>query len=308
MMHHKRRAIGVVLAAWCLLTRDVYGAAYTPGDVFVNMFVSSMPIQRYRADGTFVRSYGTTGTAWEGATISRDGILATTRRLPISGVSLFDAATGDETRFDTPHVVVPADVSFFADGTLAVSDQGGDVDLYSRIGVHLGTISHLSLSGLPFGNAVGLDDTLWVATFEGGVAHFARDGTFLGSFTPFSVADLAVDSVDGTLWIPDRSGVVHHYTSSGIELGMFPTAVIGRQAGQHMSIAAAIDQTLYITSTLSDAVYHYTPQGVFLDAISLPTEGRPLFMSVAIVPEPSGMLLTWMIAVAIGSRLTRRYG
>jgi len=306
MIQYKLGLAGAV-AAWVtfLLAYDARAAALLPGDIYINVFTSDMPLQRYRPNGAFVRFYGSQGNSWEGATISRDGLLATTRRLPVPGVSLFDADTGNETMFNTPQVGVPGDVSFFADGTLAVSDQEGDVDLYSRTGAHLGTLSHPALGATPFGNTVAPDDTLWVASFAGGVSHFARDGTFLGSFAPFSVADLGVDPVDGTLWIPQSTGVVQHYTPSGVELGMFPTAVV-LGPGNHMTIAVAIDRTLYVSSSLSDAIYHYTPEGALLGTIALPTAGRPLFMSVAVVPEPSGMLLAGMVVAALVSVRTLR--
>ena len=225
-------------------------------------------------------------------TVTRDSKLITTHRLssssvPIAGVNIFDA-NGSEEAFSTPEVSIPGDVSVFRDGTLAISDQSNSIVLYSQNGTFQGNITHPILdTGSPFGSDVGPDDTLWVALIGNGMARFSRDGSFLGSFEPgFSVRDVSVDPINGTLWIPAPDGTLHNFESDGTELSSFMTAA----TQPHLQgVAVAPDHSIYITSNLSTELFHYSPDGTFLNSFEIPT--RPLFVSVMLVPEPAGWQL-----------------
>jgi DNA-binding beta-propeller fold protein YncE len=279
---------------------EIHAAKFQRGDIFSTGFINNAnQLVQYRADGTIVQSFLPTGGGFLGATITVDGKLITTHRFPTSGINIFDA-NGNEVRFPTPTVSITGDVSVFADGTLAISDQDDRVELYSQTGVYLGAIWHPSLGRLvssPFGSAIGPDDTLWVALFNRGAARFSRDGAFLGSFNPgFSVQELAVDPVDGTIWIASPTATVHQFTADGAELRSFMSAAIPPFL---RGIAVAADQTVYVTSDSSDRIYHYSPNGVLLDSIAL--AGGPLFISVLTVPESSSgsLLLTSLLFALI---------
>lgn len=275
---------------------------FRKGDVFTT---ENNNLYHYRADGMFVQTFDTTGGgALEGATITKGRKLITTRRGPTPGIYIFDA-DGNRVSFDTPQVSLPGDVSVFSDGTLAVSDQGDGVVLYSQADQYLGTISDPVITGVssPFGSTVGPDDSLWIAMFSAGTARFSRDGTLLAAIDPsYEVQDLAVDPIDGTLWIPSPDGFLHHLTEDGSELSSFMTAATPPFL---RGIAVAADQTLYVTSQNSTSMYHYKPSGELLDDFSL-VSTRPLFISVALVPEPASWLLflcgVWQIGVYLHFR------
>src|SRR5207249_2543642 len=137
------------------------------------------------------RSFTGTGGSWFGASLTPDGMLVTTRRTPTTGVNVFSLTVGQVSTFETPEVAFPADVSVFADGTLAVSDQStsglaGKVELYTSSGSHVGTISLPLSTGQkdPFGSTVAPDNTLWVADQLGHrICHFSEDGALLDNLT-----------------------------------------------------------------------------------------------------------------------------
>jgi DNA-binding beta-propeller fold protein YncE len=275
------------------------GLSFQPGDVVVN---SLNRIIHYRADGTEVFRFDGAETdfrVFEGAAILPSRRIATTRRLPTSGLVIIEA--GGITSFDTPAVGIPGDVSVFDDGTFAISDQAGDIDLYSPSGSFVASIAHTGLSaGTPFGNAIGPDNTLWVAAFGDEILRFSRTGQFLGSVpVGFSTRDIAVDHVDGTLWIPSADGVVHQFDASGVELFSFPTVATPPFV---YPIAMGPDRTLYVSSLDSTRVHHYDRTGMLLDSF-IHNNGRPAFINVAFIPEPSTVGLGISLLVCLLSRV-----
>jgi hypothetical protein len=300
----KRLAVVLVLIVVSFETHLVYGVSFRKGDIFVNKLSG---LQQYRPNGMLIQSFFPEGfRTFEGATITSRGKLVTTHRGPTPGINIFDA-DGNEVSFATPDVSLPGDVSVFADGTLAVNDQGDGVKLYSQTGNFLGAISHSSLDAgvsSPFGSVIGPDDTLWVALFSYGTARFSRSGEFLGSFDPpFEVQDLAVDPVDGTHWIPSPTGRLHHFTQGGVELSSFMTAATPPFL---RGVAVAADQSIYVTSQNSSSVYHYSPSGTLLDSFNVGM--GTIFMSVATVPEPSAFAqLGAMLLLLMSAHWRGRY-
>jgi sugar lactone lactonase YvrE len=256
------------------------------GDIVVNVFgASSSSIHVYRPNGAqVVATIGGTGSYCEGAIVTASGMLATTRR-GNSGFNLFDPATAMEVAtFDTPAVsFVPADLDVFADGTLAIADQAGDVDLYTEGGAFVSTFTPPG-GTRAFGIDVDSHDHLWIGDIPsvgsdaGIVFHFDRLGNFLGQFaTTFEIGDLVV-APDGTIWCADRNhGVIDHLDAIGTPLSSFTTGVSNGFAG----LALAGDGTLYATSEGSTQLFHYSPAGALLGQIPLVgATGIPLFIHI----------------------------
>ena len=276
----------VVLAAGVSIEPAASAGTIDDGDLLVCGFGDPSSIGHYRTDGTLVTVFLGTGVRWEGATLTPDGEVVTTRR-STDGVNVFDQ-DGNETRtFDTPQVTfVCGDISAFSDGTLAVSDQGGDIDLYTPQGVYVTTFVANGLSRA-FGSFVDGKDNLWVADprgigqDDGAVYRFARDGTLLDSFTlNWEPADLIV-APDGTLWVGERNeGRVMHITATGDPIGSFATSV----SGVLDAIAMGLDGTLWVGGESDRRVLHYdqdgNPLGGFDFDANQPGDGS-VFMSVA---------------------------
>lgn len=279
-------------------------AEVLPGDVLINDFIDSV-IRHYRADGTLVRTLSGTGSGWEGAAVTPDGNVVTTRRTPQPGVNIFDADGRQVASFNTPEVDMPSDVSVFSDGTIAVNDQTNDreVVLYRPDGSHVDT---WPLPIAAWGSTVGLDETLWV-TWYGGfrIAQLGRDGSLLRDIPlGFRPGDMVVDPADGTLWVSHNDGArVFHLAPEGSVLGSFPVAL----SGSFNAIGLAPDRSLLVTSDSSSSrLLNYSQVGRLLGSLPLVSPRGTLFMTVvpAVVPEPS----TWVIAITVAVLLALRFG
>lgn len=275
-------------ALWfALVLCPAVSAQLQPGDIVVNVFSSSTSsIHVYTPSGAqVVATVGGTGSYCEGAIVTASGMLATTRRSN-SGFNLFDPSTAMEVAtYDTPAVsFVPADLDVFADGTLAIADQAGNVDLYTEAGSFVTTFAPPG-GARAFGIDVDSHDHLWIGDIPnvgvdaGVVFHFDRNGNFLGQFaTTFEIGDLVV-APDGTIWCADRNhGFIYHLSATGTFLSSFPTAV---SLAGFAGLALAGDGSLYATSEGSTQLFHYSPAGVLLGGIPLiGASGSPLFIHI----------------------------
>jgi len=284
-----------VLQASCasFVLASLSAAQVQSGDILINVFGSGVShIEQYRQDGTHViTTTGGTGDYFEGAAVTAGGLFATSRRSP-NGFNLFDPTTGLEVAtHDTSTITfVPADVDVFADGTLAIADQDGEVELYSDTGTYLQTVTHANITRA-FGIHVAANDDLWIGDIPsvgsdfGNVFHFDRNGNYLGEFaTAFEIGDLDI-APDGTVWCADRNhGVVYHLSATGSVLTSFATAA---PSSEFDGIARAADGTLFVSSGGSTQVYHYSATGTLLGQFPLlgPT-GTTLFMRI--VEQPGG--------------------
>jgi sugar lactone lactonase YvrE len=262
-------------------------AQVQPGDILVNVFGSgNAHIQPYHPDGTaLVATSGGTGNYYEGAAVTPSGLFATSRRSP-NGFNLYDPSTGLEVAsHDTSTITfVPGDVDVFADGTLAIADQNGKVDLYTDAGVYLSSVTHAGITRA-FGIYVAANDDLWVGDIPsvgidaGNVFHFDRSGNYLGQFaTSFEIGDLDV-APDGTIWCADRNhGFVYHFSATGTVLSSFLTAVA---TPNFDGLARAADGTLYVSSGGSTQVFHYNAAGTLLGQFAMQgPSGTVLFMRI----------------------------
>ena len=276
-------AIALLNCALLVTTSSKVSAQLRPGDILLNNFGGSN-IQVYDGSGQLRQTITGTGGLWEGASLTADFEIVTTHRSPNDGINIFSPAGVEVATFDTPQVDIPGDVSVFADGTLAVSDQlGNEVELFSRAGAHLGTISAPGLRQ-PFGSAIDIDDTLWVAAAGFGVFQFERSGALVGQFNPgFRVSDLTVDFVDGTLWLTNRfSGEVANFTPDGVLLSEFQTSVVG----ELRAIAIDANRRVLVVGEQSTNVLRYGMDGLLLDSFPIDNPEQPLFMTVVPGPEP----------------------
>ncbi len=257
------------------------------GDVLVNVFgcPSSSSLLGYRLDGTLVfQSSVGTGGCWEGVAHLPSGRIATSRRSPAHGVNVFDPAGTEVASFATPQVgPFPADIDAFADGTIAVCNQGSGVELYDATGSH---VQSITVPGLvrSFGVHVDANDHLWIADIatvganNGGVFHLDRQGNLLGSFsTSFEASDVVVAN-DGSLWVTDRNnGVVFHLMADGTVLSSFSAVAPGlRMSG----LALLPDGTLVCTAEQDPRLLRYDANGNLLGVVNLPAGAQPLFLDV----------------------------
>lgn len=284
------------------------------GDVLISNLESPAVVRQYRPDGSLVRSYSGTGSAYEGASYNQDGFVITTRRSPSSGINIYDSRNGSETTFNTPQVILPGDVGVKSDGSLVVCDQfGRDINMYSPAGVHMGSFTAPILSGgdrNPFGIAMASDDSFWVSLARNPyLIHFAANGTLISQFDAgFHVGDIAIDPVDGTLWIPSReSNTVHQFNTLGVELSSFATSIpISSQSFNGIAISPT--RTIYLASEASQVIRHYDRAGNSLGSFQLPSGSSPFVLNVVTdplqVPEPLAVHL--LIVGIVSSQCVRR--
>jgi hypothetical protein len=271
-------------------------AVFPPGDILLNFIGGDPKLQQYHPDGTLVQTFDGTGFSWEGATPMGNDKVVTTRRLDKPGINIFDTA-GHELTFDIGTGIIPGDVSAFTDGTLAVSDQLGSIRLYSQSGSLLKSFTIPANS--PLGSAVGLDNTLWVATYNGSSAspiyHFSSDGSYLGSIAlTFRASDIAIDPTDGTLWVPQvDSAAIHHFNFDGIELAQF------QSLAEVNAIAVSIDGSIFAAGRFSGSVYHFSRSGDLLGSFTVQSTGRPVFMGIVTIPEPAARLSLFLALVLL---------
>lgn len=269
------RTLKLLASSAAALVACPVAAQLNPGDILLNHY-SGSKIQRYNVAGVLQDTYTGTGMLYEGASITPDGNIVTTRRGPTSGINIFHPTGPEIASFNTPSLdSFPFDVSVFADGTLAICQNASLVHLYSQDGNSLGFV----LAPFSFGSTVSpLDDTLWLAHL-GGIGHYSRAGSLLGSFvTPFTPSDLVVDPTDGSLWIANRTdNAVVHMSADGATLGSFS---IG-QSGLFAGIGITSDGSrLYATTTTATTIGVFAPDGAVLGSINIVNPGEPLFLTV----------------------------
>ena len=259
------------------------GTQLMQGDLLIADFSSTSSLGHYRADGTLVTSFfAAPATQWEGAALLRDQRIATTHRSFPNGVHIFELDGTLSTTFATPEVTgPPGDVNAFADGTLAVNDQAGDVELYLPDGTHVDTFDEPGFLRA-FGGFIDHNDELWVGdNVRSELRRFARDGTLIDTLQlGFSPGDLVVLR-GGRIWITDRlNNEVLLLTTNGAVLESFPVAV----AGFLNTIAVARDGTLWVGGESEHLVRNYTKDGIEIGSFPLQGTGTSaVFMTV--VPD-----------------------
>lgn len=258
-------------------------AQIQPGDILVNGYAcpGQNTVQAYRIDGTKVMEVmGGPGECWTGATLLKDGRIATTRSSPQHGINLFDATGRLLESFDVSDVFVPTDIDSFADGTMVVSNLNDGARLYkSFTGQASPDIKHPQMQAA-FGLYVDDQEQVWICNLSGpnrGIFRFNRNGSLLSKFTTtFEPADVVV-APDGTLWAADRSGNnAVHLQADGTVLSTFPVALSGVMSG----IARMPDGTLVFTAESDARILQYDTAGNLLTTIPLAGITTPLFLDV----------------------------
>jgi hypothetical protein len=197
-------------------------AQVLPGDLLVNSFDVPDVLAHFRPDGTVVQTAAAgTGTSWLGAAILPNGNWVATRRVPY-GVNIFDGVTGAElATWDMPpgYGGSTGDVGVFSDGTLAVTDQNGAVWRLDTAG---NLIVSWSVPGSPFGILVDDNDEVWACDTGGVLWHTDDMGNSINNFSTGSGAGDVVMAQDGTLFVTRfTAGEVAHYAQDGTFLGSF---------------------------------------------------------------------------------------
>jgi hypothetical protein len=281
-----RQARASVAASLALALGGIAHGQSGPTDLLLNVFGTNTRIERMRQDGTPVwTSSGGTGSDWEGCAVTLQGHVITTRRGPQSGIDVFDQNGVQIHTFDTPQVnSVPGDVSIFADGTLAITNQGTDVQLFTEAGVFVSNITPPG-ANLPFGSCVDRHDQLFLCDISGPppslgqIFKLTRTGQLLATFLLNFVPGDIVAASDDTLWVTDRVNQrIEHLDAAGVLISDFPVAIVGLCAG----LALASDGTLFTTGESSAQIYHYSSTGTLLGSFPVPPGGGiPLFLTIA---------------------------
>ncbi len=248
---------------------------------------SSVEVYRPSTGARVFGSQGGTPDCWEGATALPVGF-ATARKWP-AGVNLFDDAGQQTSTFPTPQVTTPGEIAVFSDGTLAVVDLSGDIEVYSPLGHHLYGIAHPSVVK-PWGVHVDTSDVLWVADrvtsqpTTGAIARFDKSGTLLGSFPLPIECDELVAAPDGTVWaLSPFDGATYHFTATGTLLSSFPVFGPGKLA---YGLAILSDGTLVFAAGAEPRLELRDPTGAVLGQIPLaPTCATPHRLDVVRVPQ-----------------------
>lgn len=162
----------------------VSAAAFVPGEILLSNY-SVSNVQRYSAAGALEQTYtpsGASGTHWGGASLTPDGNLVTAFTDFVAGIDIFSPEGTLTGVFLAAPNVSPADVSVFANGTLALNDGfNASVQLFSQAGTLLSTVSMPGVIN-PFGNTVGTDNILYVAGLSSNnLGNVSQTGTFLGT-------------------------------------------------------------------------------------------------------------------------------
>ena len=278
------RSLVLVLA---LLSARTAPAQLEAGDIVINGYGSTgnTSIGHYRPDMTHVRTitHGT-GWNWQGAGVTANGEIVVSRWYPTPGVNVFGTDGVEQISFAAPGLTYTADVSVFADGTLAVSGQtAGRIDLFGVDGTSKGAIASPTLK-LAFGTYVDENDHLWVADVDvagansGRILRFDRGGTLLASVTLNWEPSDMIRAPDGTLWVTDRQqGRVRHLTENLAEIGSFTASGTG---SYQTGIAMANDGTLLVTAFYESVVRRFDTNGNSLGVHALTNPGAPMFLTV----------------------------
>jgi hypothetical protein len=242
-------------------------------------------VHLFRPSGALVTSTsGGPGTDFSGAALTISRRYLTSRRNP-SGINVFDVSTGAFlATYDTPQLgPVPGDTATLSDGTIAIVDRAGKVEVFTEAGKHVRTISHSGFVN-PFGLAIDEDDNVFVGDLmtpgqnDGAIHRFDAAGNYRFTLNlNFEVGDLAV-APDGRIWASDRlQGVVVQLAAGGSQIGSFPTAV-ARPAFDGIGLAS--DGSLFVTSGASGTIYRYDEAGNLLGSFPTNVQGTAQFLEV----------------------------
>lgn len=229
----------------------------------------------YRPSGAAFATINSPGSvSCIGVTAIGSERVAVTRRTTPNSVTVFERTGAVVLDFPTPEVSVQCgDLARFADGTFAVCDTSGDVELYTPAGAHIATWDTPSFL-FPFGAWVDARDRLWISDWghagipDGRILAFDRAGTLLHNFPlAFEPGDLVVEP-SGEIWVTDRlfSAQIYHLDAAGSVLGSFSTGM-----GYYVEgIGLAVDGTLWVCSTSWAIARHFARDGTQLGQFVIP--------------------------------------
>jgi hypothetical protein len=210
---------------------------------------------------------------------------------PGTGIDIFDPASNEITTFGVPGTISRGDVSVFANGTLALSDQSNNkVEYWNQAGT---LIQRFDVPGLntPASSTVGSDGILYVAGFNSNnLGRLDSSGNFLGVINlGFKPGDLVMNPLDSTLWVSGFSdGIVRHITTGGTVLGSFSAGYSGGFSGVGL---APDGNSIYTIATNSTVVKHFDLNGNLLDSFALTSPNTPNVLTVVPAPEPGSAVL-----------------
>lgn len=256
-------AVGLLVCAGSLASR---GAAQAQLDDLWFSRWGTGGVMGYRPNGSSFAYFNSPGlSSCVGVTAIDAEHVAVTRGSPPSRLTVFDVSGAVVVDFPLPEAASGAgDLARFSDGTFAVCDAAGEVELYSPSGAHLATWDAPSLV-FPAGAWVDARDRLWVSdrqTYslqDGRIVAFDRSGVVLHDFAlSFEPGDLAVEA-SGEIWVTDRGfgALVQHLDAAGNVLGSFPTGMTFPVEG----LGLAADGTLWVCASGWAIARHFARDG-----------------------------------------------
>ncbi|HTF88527.1 MAG TPA: hypothetical protein VK843_08960 [Planctomycetota bacterium] len=200
-------------------------------------------------------------------------------------MNVFDSNGVQIHSFTTPQIIyAPADISVFFDGTLAICDELGSVNLYTEAGLLI-TVLQPPAFVHPFGSHIDRYDQLFVCdqgsppTISPCIHKLNRSGQLLATIPlAFTPGDLVV-ALDDTLWVSDQNNFkAVHLDATGVFLSEFPVASFG----QFTAIGLAADGTLYATGKTAPIISHYSSTGTLLGNFAIPGafSAEPMFLTI----------------------------
>jgi hypothetical protein len=238
-----------------------------PGDLLLNSYANPELLIHFRPDGTVVQTTtGGAGLYWSGAAILPNGNWVTCRGFQ-EGVNVFDGVTGAQiATWDTSYFQA-IDVAAFSDGTIAIAehsrvyryditgnliaewavssnpsgifiddkDEVWTCDFSNDLVWHTDSkgnlINQFPAGGQTIDLTMAQDGTLFVTMGgTGEVAHFASDGTLLGSFIAIAngwTSGIAMGE-DQTIWvIGANETLLRNFDQAGNLLGSFDVGPAG---------------------------------------------------------------------------------
>lgn len=260
------------------------------GRVFVSeRYAADARVQVFEADGTYVRTFGTTGPGRlrraSGIAIGPDGhvFVPACSIAPenVCGGSVLHEYLPDGTwvrSVDLPHLAGSSGQA----NAVAVSPSGGFFLAYaSHRVVHLDATGALvgswtvPLVGWPWSdrlNDLTLDPAgnVLVATNSGGLLSYTADGTFRGTLVPLGTGEGQVRapsgvevSATGELFVSDY-GRVQHFDAAGDFVEGWGSYVGDGRLQTPEGVAVGPDGDVYVADTGNSRVQVFTPEGTFV--------------------------------------------
>ena len=254
-------------------------AQVAPDDLILSMWDGIPDVVIVRPGGAVVQSFASTSSPGrcQGATLTSNNEILTSRWNPAGGFTLFGIA-GGEAEFDPPSLAFTGDTAVLGNGNLLVVDQSGHVDVFSPGGNHLFAIG-AGLLDHPWGLFVDAQDTLWVGDKGVGqdLFRFQPDGTLMLSLElGVSPGDL-LRSPDGTIWLMDEAtGLIHQFALDGTLLFSIITPTGQYGAG----LAMEADGTLVASGWNQGVLYRYGQDGTPLGSTVVAGTGGILSISI----------------------------